>query len=143
LQQALKKTADFAKSRNVTLTPPPLEMGFVAGNEELLVRALHALVETAVKFAADGETLSLAGEHAPDLRKVIVVSHGRAIPDPLVSKFFDLLSIGEAITPGGDLGLGPPLAFRILSLFGGSVSVENLEPPGIRLTISLKVAATP
>jgi two-component system sensor histidine kinase/response regulator len=141
LGQALEKTADFAKSRNVTFMPPPLEMGLVAGNEELLVRALHAVVETAVKFAADGETIELACEAAGDLRNVIIVSHGRAIPGPLIAKFFDLLSISEAITPGGDLGLAPPLAFRILSLFGGSVSVANIEPPGIRLTISLKDAS--
>jgi C4-dicarboxylate-specific signal transduction histidine kinase len=44
------------------------------------------------------------------------------------------------MTPGGDLGLAPALAFRILSLFGGSVSVANIEPPGIRLTISLQSA---
>ncbi len=140
LRQALEQTADFAKARNVTLAPAPSEMGLVLGNEELLVRALHALFETAVKFAADCETVLVAGEDAPGWRKVIVLSHGREIPRPLVTKFFDLLSIAEAITPGGDLGLGPPLAFRILSLFGGSVSVENLDPPGIRLTISLKDA---
>jgi DNA-binding response OmpR family regulator len=140
LAQALEKTADFAKSRNVTLIPSPVEMGLVAGNEELLVRALHALVETAVKFAADGETIGLTCEVEGDWRTVVIVSHGRAIPGPLIEKFFDLFSIGEAITPGGDLGLGPPLALRILSLFGGSVSVANLEPPGIRLSVALKDA---
>jgi len=52
--------------------------------------------------------------------------------------FFDVFSIGQTLTPGGDLGLGPAVAHRVLSLFGGSVSVVNLEPPGIRLTLSLK-----
>jgi len=55
-----------------------------------------------------------------------------------MAKFFDLFSIGDASTPGGDLGLGPPVAYRILSLFDASVSVANRDPSGIRLTISLK-----
>ena len=57
--QALEKTAEFAKSRQVTLLPPLLDMGLVAGNEDLLVRALQALVETAVKFSAEGEAIRL------------------------------------------------------------------------------------
>jgi hypothetical protein len=31
-------------------------------------------------------------------------------------------------------------AKRILALFGGSITVENLEPSGIQLTVSLKAA---
>jgi hypothetical protein len=32
------------------------------------------------------------------------------------------------------------MAFRIVSLFGGSVKVENLASVGIRLTVALKSA---
>jgi hypothetical protein len=53
-----------------------------------------------------------------------------------LAKFFDIFSIGEAIVPGGDLGLGPPVAYRIFLLLGASISVANRNPPGIRLTIS-------
>jgi signal transduction histidine kinase len=141
LGQAIEKTAEFASSRKVTLMPPPLDIGRVAGNEDLLIRAVQALLETAVKFSAEGEAVRLSSEAELDSRKVFVEARGRTIPSPLLAKFFDLFSIGEAITPGGDLGLSPPLAFRVLSLFGGSVSVANLEPPGIRLTISLKHAS--
>jgi two-component system, sensor histidine kinase and response regulator len=140
--QALAKTAEFARSRQVTLMPPPLDMGLVAGNEDLLVRALQALVETAVKFSTGGEAIRLSSEAASDSRKVIIEARGRIIPSHLLAKLFDLFSICEAITPGGDLGLSAPLACRILSLFGGSVSAANLEPAGIRLTISLKDASS-
>jgi K+-sensing histidine kinase KdpD len=69
-----------------------------------------------------------------------IETSGRKIPSQAIPRFFDVLAIGEAIAPGGDLGLGPPVAERIISLFGGSVAVENLDPPGIRLEISLKNA---
>jgi two-component system sensor histidine kinase/response regulator len=140
LSRAVDKTAEFAQSRSVSLTPPTLGPDLVLGDEDLLVRAFHALLETAVKFSETGETVRLSSDVSPDSRRVIIESQGRTIPIPLVAKFFDIFSIAETITPGGDLGLGPPMAHRILSLFGASVSVSNRDPSGIRLTISLRHA---
>jgi len=142
LSRALESASEFAASRQVTLGAPPPEPDLVVGDEELLVRAFHALLETAVKFSETGETVRLSHEVLPDSSRVSIESRGRIVPCAALGKFFDLLSIGEAITPGGDLGVGPPLAYRILSVFGAAVSVENREPSGIRLTILLKGALT-
>jgi K+-sensing histidine kinase KdpD len=101
----------------------------------LLVRAFGALLETAVKFSAEGETIRLSLASLENCVAVIE-SRGRSIPSPALEKFFDVFSIGEALTPGGDLGLAPSLAHRIFSLFAGTVSVANLQPPGIRLTVA-------
>ena len=59
-------------------------------------------------------------------------------------RFFEIFAIGEPITVGGgDLGLAAPVASRIMSLFGGSVSVANRDhPQGLRLTASLKDATS-
>jgi K+-sensing histidine kinase KdpD len=122
----------------VILAPAPADLDFVAGDEDLLVRAFHALIETAVKFSAQGETVRLSCGVVADSIKITIESHGRTISGPDVARFFDLFSIGEAIPPGGDLGLSAPVAYRILGLFGASVGVANREPSGIRLTISLK-----
>ena len=138
LNRAIERTTEFAESRHVTVTPPPAGLELVVADEDLLVRALHALLETAVKFSEEGGTVRLAREMASDSLKVIIESRGKTIPSPAMAKFFDLFSIGGASTPGGDLGLGPPVAYRILSLFGASVSVANRDPSGMRLTISLK-----
>jgi len=138
LSRALERTAEFAQFRGVTLTPPTVGQDLVLGDEDLLVRAFHALLETAVKFSEKGETVRLSGAVSPASRTVIIETQGRTIPVPVLAKFFDIFSIVEPITPGGDLGLGPPMAHRILSLFGASVGVENRDPSGIRLSISLR-----
>jgi K+-sensing histidine kinase KdpD len=57
-------------------------------------------------------------------------------------KFFDLFAISAVSTPGGDLGLGPAVAARILALFGAAVSVENRDQPGIRFCVSLRSSAS-
>jgi two-component system, sensor histidine kinase and response regulator len=138
LKSALEQTAEFAKSREVALAPPAGELDVLLADEDLLVRALRALLETAVKFSKGGETVRLVYEVASE--RLIIESHGKTIPNPVMPKFFDIFSISEVSTPGGDLGLGPAVAYRILSLFGASVSVANRDPPGIRLTVSLKDA---
>ena len=140
LRRALETTIEFAASRRVELPPLPTDLGLVLGHEELLVRALHALLETAVKFSKEGETVRLTHEDLAGFRTVILEGVGRIIPEPELSRFFEVFSIGEASTPAGDLGLGPAVAYRILSLFGASVSVTNLGSSRIRLTISLEDA---
>jgi K+-sensing histidine kinase KdpD len=140
LNRAIESVTKFAESRHVTLSPPSAELELVQGDEDLLVRAFHALLETAVKFSREGETVRLSRESLPDSPRVIIESHGRCIPNSALWEFFDVFSIGEAMTPGGDLGVGPALAYRIFSLFGGSVGVANRTPSGIGLTISLKRA---
>jgi signal transduction histidine kinase len=141
LSRAIERTAEFAESRRVTLIPPSADQDLVLGDEDLLVRAFHALLETAVKFSQEGETVRVSRDVVLDSPRVLIESRGRTIPSAALAKFFDLFSVAEASTPGGDLGLGPPTAYRILSLFGASVSVANRDPSGIRLIISLKDAA--
>ena len=142
LSHAIESAAAFARSSSVALsalTPPSEQLDFfLLGDEDLLVRALCALLETAVKFSVKGQTVRLSWEGPLDSRRVIIETQGRTIPSAALAEFFDIFSVGETLTPGGDFGLGPPLASRILSLFGASVSIANGAPSGIRLTISLK-----
>jgi two-component system sensor histidine kinase/response regulator len=138
LTRAIERTRELAESRRVALTPPSAGLDFALADEDLLVRAFHALLETAVKFSEEGQTVRLSCEALSDSAKVVIESRGRTIPNLALTKFFDLFSLGEASTPGRDLGLGPPVAYRILSLFGASASVANVEPSGIRISISFK-----
>jgi two-component system sensor histidine kinase/response regulator len=140
--RAVNEVDEFASARQVTLRRAPVELGLVLGEPDLTAKALRALIETAVKFSTAGEAIEPVCEVTPDIQRLIIDSHGATLPTPLVARFFDLLSIRESDTAGGDVGLGPAVASRILSLFGGSISVENLEG-GIRLTVGFKRAPTP
>jgi two-component system, sensor histidine kinase and response regulator len=137
--RAVKEVDEFASGRQVILRRAPAELGLVLGEPDLTVKALRALLETAVKFSTPGEAIGPRCEATPDSVRLIIDSHGATLPAPLVARFFDLLSIGESDTAGGDVGLGPAVASRILSLFGGSIGVENLER-GMRLTVCFKPA---
>src|SRR6202167_644455 len=139
LQSAIEGTAAFAQSRGVGIELERGETVRVVAKRDLLRKAIQALLETAVKFSKTGQVVRLKCQAGLGGVEVLIHSCGR-IPESAIANFFQVFSIGEAITPGGDLGLGPPVSQRILSLFGGSIAVENLQPSGIQLTVSLKVA---
>ncbi len=140
--RAVKEVDAFASARQVILRRAPVEdgeLGLVLGEPDLTVKALRALLETAVKFSTAGDAIGPVCETTPESKRLIIDSHGATLPAPVVARFFDLLSVSESDTAGGDVGLGPAVASRILSLFGGSIGVENLER-GIRLTVCFKPA---
>jgi two-component system, sensor histidine kinase and response regulator len=139
LRAAIEGATAFGQSRGVSIELDPGEGGCVLAKRDLLLKAIQALIETAVKFSKTGQVVRLECQAGLDLVQVLIRCCGR-IPESAIANFFQVFSISEAITPGGDLGLGPPVSQRILSLFGGSITVENLEPSEIQLTVILKNA---
>lgn len=139
LHCAIEGAAGFAQSRGVGIELEPDEAGCVLAKRDLLQKAIQSLLETAVKFSKTGQVVRLKCQAGLGGVEVLIHSCGK-IPESAIANFFQVFSIGDAITPGGDLGLGPPVAQRILSLFGGSITVQNLEPSGIQLTVTLQPA---
>lgn len=139
LHAAIEGATAFARSRGVGIELESGQTACVLAKPSLLLKAIQALLETAVKFSKSGEVVRLNCQTGSDPVQISIRGGGR-IPESAMAKLFQVFSIGEAITPGGDLGLGPPVSQRILSLFGGSVAVENLQPSGIQITVSLNAA---
>ena len=138
LSAAITQVAGFASSRQVRLEWEPANTAFIRGAHELLVTALGALLNTAVKFSDPGGIVQLACDSTPGAIQILIEARGRTVPDQIIPKFFDLFAIAEHMTAGGDLGLDPPIAQRILALFGGSVAIQNQDPAGIQITVTLR-----
>ncbi len=137
LQSAIKTANEFAESKQISIVPVPDFDWEVMSEERLLTRALTSLLETAIKFSTEGNEVRLSCDVLDNDVTISIESKGRGIPLEAVPKFFEVFSIVDPITPGGDLGLGPPVAERIIKLLNGSVEVENREPPGVLFTIKL------
>jgi two-component system sensor histidine kinase/response regulator len=143
LTDAVARATEFAKIHSVQLGATPAFTSMVLGKEELLARALRSLIETAVVFCPRGETVRFSGGVTATETLLEIVTAGRQIPPKALARFFDVFSVSDPVGPGGDLGLGPPMAERILALFGGTVTAENLDPPGVRLQVKLKSSHAP
>ncbi len=143
LQDACRQAAPLADTLSVRFAPVPADLGDVRGLPEHLVRALRSLLETAAKFARPGSVVRITKDAAQEDVRLNIDVEGRSIPPAALPRFFQLLGIADPLTPGGDLGLAPAVAERIVTLYGGSVSIENLVPPGIRLAVQLKPPTMP
>lgn len=138
LSSAIELTSFFAKSRQARLPSVPSCGYQVIGESKLLLRAMVALLKTAVKFSSPEEMVQVACECQQETLLVRIRTKGRTIPEEALPRFFEVFSIADPITPGGDLGLGPAIAERIVKLFDGTVTVKNQDPPGIELNITLQ-----
>lgn len=137
---AAEPVTTLAAARAVSLDAYTNLPGWVHGSEELLVKALGALLETALKFAASGTRLAVNSVAAEGRIELTIDALGQKVPAHILDRFFNVLSISETFAPGGDLGLDPPVAERIIVLCGGEVRIENLDPAGIRIRVWLKAA---
>jgi two-component system, sensor histidine kinase and response regulator len=140
LAPAKMDAMDFCVTRGVSIDEVPFGLPPVRGHERLLKRALCALLTTAAKFSASGNTIQLSNQSSQDCVLLSIEARGNRIPESALPGFFEVMGVGGTITPGGDLGLQTPMAARILQLFGGRVTVENLDPPGIRFHGYLRTA---
>ena len=91
-----------------------------------------------MKLSDSGGTVRLIPAATPDAIRLMIETTGRTLSPEDLPRFFDIRASGGILIPGGKLGLAPAVAERIIALLGGAVTVENLEPPGVRLCVVLK-----
>ncbi len=137
LQAAIARTAQLAAAAGVAIAVAPPTAAQVSGDADLLTKALQSLLETVLKFSARDGIVRLTLAPAPGAQVLSLEVRGYTILPDELPRFFDVLAISKTLTPGGDLGLAPALASCLIRAFGGQVGVENLEPPGIRVTVRL------
>jgi DNA-binding response OmpR family regulator len=135
---ASARVSAAAALRGLTVSAGPMP-DWVLCERELLIDALAVLLECAVKFSSDGETIVLAGAREGASVSLRISATGQTIPDEVRGRFFDVLAVHEPLTPGGDLGLGPPVAAEVLRLSGGRVAVEG-ETRGMSFVVTLQAA---
>ena len=142
LQEALDMSRDLADSHQVRLERPQPSPALLRGGRELLIKGFCALLETAVKYSKPGDTILVEAQPHPSGVIVSITTSSGQVPASVLGKFFDLFSVNESNSGAGDLGLAPGVACRILSLFGASVTVANLQPAGIQLQVRCPPAGT-
>jgi dedicated sortase system histidine kinase len=109
------------------------------GSPELLVQMLDKLVNNAVDFSSDGDTISVGLRRQANALRLSVHNPGPPLPERMRSQLFDsMVSVrpGEA---GKHLGLGLYIARLIAEGHGGSITAENVAD-GVTVSVSLPSA---
>jgi PAS domain S-box-containing protein len=114
-------------------TAVPIEL-----NPPKLERAIANLVTNAVKYSAEGTTVTLSLDARPGEVRIAVRDEGIGIPAADLPRIFDRFHRGANVTGRiGGLGLGLTSVVRAVDAHGGSVAVDSMEGSGTTFTITL------
>lgn len=140
LWEALDAVAEKVPEVKVSVAISALEGVTVAAEPELLNRAFMDLLSTATMCAGAGESVALEAQAAAGQAYVVLTTGGKALSPEALETFFEPGGQRAPLKSGGDFGLGPALASRIIRLFNGQVTVRNGPQRGLVLEISLPTA---
>ena len=117
----------------------PERFGYLC-RQKALVRAVTNIVENAVRF---GTIVNVELRGGPQGGAVITVSdNGPGLKDGLQEKVLEpFFKADEARSPNSNsgFGLGLSIADEVVRGHGGSLTMENIAPYGLRVTIDLPV----
>ena len=117
--------------------PSPFPM--VIGDRDLLLLAVYNLVENALKFTSDEDSIEVRA--LEDGRSIVieVADSGVGIPSDDLSKIFEELYRGSNARSTEGSGLGLALVHRIVTSHRGGVGVRSsqIEPRGTVFTVRL------
>ncbi|MFE0476402.1 ATP-binding protein [Streptomyces sp. NPDC058947] len=100
-----------------------------------LSSALDAVIDNAVKFTPEGETVEVTVAPDGDTSTVVVTDHGPGLTDE------ELARIGDRFWRSGrhqnikGSGLGLSISRALLAAGGGSIAYDHNQPHGLRVTV--------
>jgi signal transduction histidine kinase len=145
LESALETTAPAVKKAGCTVrVSAPPRATFVSGDAVRLTQVLSNLINNAAKFSDAGATIDVAVAVEAGQVVMSVADHGIGIAPDKLEEIFEMFSqLGGSLerTRSG-LGLGLPLARRLVQLHGGTLEASSPgEGRGSVFTVRLPLAA--
>jgi signal transduction histidine kinase len=113
-----------------------LESAPMSGSPELLIQMLDKLVDNAVGFSKEGDSIRVGLDSEAGLLRLTVSNPGPSLPERMRFQMFDSM---VSMRPGKDsehLGLGLYVARLIAEGHGGKIAAENIEG-GVSVFVTL------
>jgi len=132
-----------ARQRQCTLSFSAAEDCWIAGNEELLYRAIENVVRNAIRYTKSGSEVEIALKmgfaQGHRQAEIAVSDRGPGIPENQLSAIFrPFYRVDFARSPDtGGFGVGLAIADRAVRLHHGELSAQNREGGGATIRIGL------
>jgi signal transduction histidine kinase len=114
-------------------TPEALE---IVADEELLERAFENLVRNARDAAGERGRVDVRVAEGGDRVEIVVADDGPGIPPEKLRELRPFFT-----TKPGGMGLGLPIAYKIVHLHGGTLALEARQPNGLLVRVGLPKTA--
>jgi len=129
-----------AKQINVELVLPTKTI-FVYADERRLVQILEKLLQNAVKFSSETESVGLQLHHDETTGDTFITvwDQGIGIAAMDIARLFQpFVQLEDTLTRRYDgVGLGLSIASKLTQLMGGTISVDSTPGEGSRFTVTL------
>jgi len=119
---------------------------FISGDQDLLTRALHNVIDNAIKYSPAHTRIDCALYDVPPHWVVEIRDQGQGIAAERIPDLFIPFSRAHAPAPQDDpggFGLGLAFVHATITRHGGSISVESYPEQGTVFRLSLPAVAAP
>jgi len=113
-----------------------LSSGPASGSPELLIQMLDKLVDNAVDFSIDEDTIKIGLQQRDGALVVTVTNPGPSLPERMRTQLFDSMVSVRGSDGDEHLGLGLYIAKLISEGHGGSIAADNIEG-GVMFSVTL------
>ena len=128
----LVKAQDDLEDRQLLLITPsaPWPIPEIQGDPDLLMLAVHNLIDNALKFTAPGDTVEIRAQEEGRNVVIEVADTGRGIPNDEQNRIWEELYRGRGSRNIPGSGLGLPLVKNIIKKHGGYVDLRSKPDQG-------------
>ena len=108
------------------------------GNRESLISGIENIVRNAIRFAGDRGCITIEVVKTDSGLVLSISDTGPGVPETELPHLFDPFyrPDDDRARKSGGVGLGLSIAQRAFALNGGEIRAENIQPHGLRLTIT-------
>jgi two-component system sensor histidine kinase ChvG len=147
LGRLLHAHADSLAQRRLSLRGNIVPNVIIHANQEMVETVLENVIDNALSFSPDGESIGIRVEARSEIAEVIIGDSGPGVPPQDLGRIFDRYfsqrpargPIDDA--PGTHFGIGLWIARRNVEALGGAIRAENRKPHGLLVCIELPLAA--
>ncbi|MFE4722121.1 sensor histidine kinase, partial [Streptomyces sp. NPDC056728] len=118
----------------------PESLPMVTVDKGLLERAVANIVENAVKYSPEDETVLVAASTLGDRVEVRVVDRGPGVPDTAKDRIFAPFQRYGDAPRGAGVGLGLAVARGFVEAMSGTLTAEDTPGGGLTMVLTLTAA---
>jgi two-component system sensor histidine kinase TctE len=130
--RALRADVDLGMADDAGGLPPPLT---VQANPLLLREAVANVLDNAIEYAGPGSEVTVRVEGREGQAVIVVSDNGPGIPAEDRARVFERFVRGTH--QGTGCGLGLAIVKEIVTQHGGTVALDEVQPHGLKVSISL------
>ena len=141
IRESIDQCRTNADSRQITVNYASRTDANVLGDRELLIMAIHNLIENAINYSPEKTTVSITTKSENGIVDISVTDQGIGIPDTEIERIFERF---YRVDPArsretGGTGLGLSIVKHIVAKHGGEVKVWSAQGVGSTFSIRLPI----